>query len=87
MVVRGSPMSKAPLMNSDAASITAFLIPSGPELLWNLCRLFLGHCPPGLTCFRNFIQVQVMGWVPVTFPNSSTDSPARTFWSSGNWMI
>lgn len=42
---------------------------------------------PWLTCFRNFIHVQVMGWVPVTFPNSSTGSPARTFWSSGNWMI
>lgn len=43
--------------------------------------------PPSLTCFRNFIQVQVMGWVPATLPNSSTDSPARTLWSSGNWMI
>lgn len=42
MVVRGSRMSKAPLVNSDAPSIM-FRIPSGPELLWNLCRVFLGH--------------------------------------------
>jgi len=36
------------------------------------------------TCLRNFIQVQVMGAVPTTLANSSTDSPARTFLSSGN---
>lgn len=60
---------------------------SGPFWAQGLGTSFFGHSPPSLTCFRNFIQVQVMGWVPATFPNSSTDSPARTFWSSGNWMI
>lgn len=78
-----SPISKAPVIKSGTVSITAFLI----LLAYGLCAFFSGHSPPLLTCLRNFIQVHVMGWVPATLPNSSTDSPARTFWSSGNWMI